>query len=51
VSDGFEDQPEPVCFGYEQEWITALARLPAIHTYTTIAFFCYFGHVWLLMQV
>ena len=50
VSDAYDDEPEAVCFGYEQEAYAALARLPAIHTYTMIAFFCYFGHVWLLMQ-
>ena len=50
VSEGFDDTPDVVCWGYEQEAYSALARLPAIHTYTMIAFFCYFGHVWLLMQ-
>jgi len=50
VSDGYTDEAEAVCFGYEQEAYAALARLPAIHTYTMIAFFCYFGHVWLMMQ-
>ena len=47
---GYTDEAEAVCFGYEQEAYAALARLPAIHTYTMIAFFCYFGHVWLMMQ-
>jgi hypothetical protein len=50
VNDAYDDQPEPVCWGFEQEAYAVLARLPAIHTYTLIAFFCYFGHVWLLMQ-
>lgn len=50
VSEGYDDEAEVVCWGYEQEAYSALARLPAIHTYTMIAFFCYFGHVWLLMQ-
>ena len=50
VSEAYEDEADVVCFGYEQEAYAALARLPAIHTYTMIAFFCYFGHVWLLMQ-
>ena len=50
VNDAYDEEPDAVCWGYEQEAYAALARLPAIHTYTMIAFFCYFGHVWLLMQ-
>ena len=50
VDEAYDDEPDVVCFGYEQEAYSALARLPAIHTYTMIGFFCFFGHVWLLMQ-
>mmetsp|Transcript_22309 Transcript_22309/g.53521 ORF Transcript_22309/g.53521 Transcript_22309/m.53521 type:complete len:604 (+) Transcript_22309:86-1897(+) len=50
VEDAFEGQEEVRCWGQEDVAYSVLARLPAIHTYTTLAFFLYFGHVWLLMQ-
>ena len=50
VSDPDESDETPVCWGYEDTIYSVLARLPAIHTFVFVAFFCYFGHIWLLMQ-
>jgi cellulose synthase/poly-beta-1,6-N-acetylglucosamine synthase-like glycosyltransferase len=38
------------CCGVEDRAYSVLARLPALHTYGTLAFFLYFGHYWLLLQ-
>ena len=39
-----------ICWGYEDTMYSILARLPALHTFALVAFFTYFGHIWLLMQ-
>eukprot|EP00802_Teleaulax_amphioxeia_P009869 Tamp_09891.p1 GENE.Tamp_09891~~Tamp_09891.p1 ORF type:complete len:620 (+),score=148.31 Tamp_09891:79-1938(+) len=38
------------CCGVQNTAYAMLARLPGLHTYTTLAFFLYFGHNWMLMQ-
>ena len=45
---GWQDNES--CCGVENHAYSLLARLPAVHTYGTLAFFVYFGHYWLLMQ-
>eukprot|EP00961_Rhodomonas_salina_P217867 2944135-Rhodomonas_salina.3 len=50
LSEAQPDQADAVCCGHENTMYHVLARLPAIHTFSFLAFFLYFGHVWLLMQ-
>jgi hypothetical protein len=50
VSEPDNSSEEVVCWGYEETMYSILARLPALHTFALVAFFTYFGHIWLLMQ-
>jgi len=50
VSEPHDVTEEPICWGQEDTLYAILARVPALHTFTLVAFFTYFGHIWLLMQ-
>lgn len=49
ADDMYEDVDR--CCGYESTARAVLARLPALHTYTVMACFAFFGHWWLLVEV
>ena len=41
---------ETCCSGVETTLYSILTRLPALHTFSVLGFFIYFGHMWLLQS-